>query len=164
MHRGVAIIVSRYNPSITDRLLAGALATYRARRPDGPEPTVVPAPGTFELPALAVAAIRTGRFGGVLALGCVIKGETSHDRHIARAVANALAAIPLHLGVPAAFGVLTVDTPEQAAARAGGSRGNKGADSMGALLDAMEVIDALDSGEGLPDVATRHDKATGEDS
>ena len=159
MHRSVAIIVSRYNASITDRLLAGALEAYRARRPDGPEPTVVPAPGAFELPSLAVAAIRTGRYGGVLALGCVVKGETSHDRHIARAVANALAFVPVHLGVPVAFGVLTVDTPEQAAARAGGAKGNKGADSMAALLDTIDVIDALDAGEPMPEVSSSHDKA-----
>ena len=95
------------------------------------------------LAALALAAARTGKFRGVVALGCLIKGETSHDRYIAGAVAHGLMSVSLSMGIPVAFGVLTVDTPEQAEDRAGGSHGNKGAEAMAALLDTVQAIDAL---------------------
>ena len=145
----------RYNASITDRLLSGAREAW-AEAGWGGQPEamrVVPAPGSFELPALALAAAGTGRFRGVLALGCLIKGETSHDRYIAEAVAHGLVSVTIATGVPCAFGVLTVDTPGQADDRAGGSEGNKGADSMLALLDTITQIDALRAGgkrSGVP--------------
>lgn len=141
----VAVVVSRYNGSITDRLLDGALGAYRARGGDALSVRVMHAPGSYELPALALAAARTGRYRGVLGLGCLIKGETSHDQYIAGAVAHGLVQVTVATGVPCAFGVLTVDTADQAAARAGGSYGNKGEESMHALLDTIEQIDALKS-------------------
>lgn len=139
----VAVVVSRYNASVTDALLEGALAAYAARGGRRDDVRVVPAPGSYELPALALAAARTGRFAGVVALGCLIKGETSHDRHIAAAVASGLVQVTIATGVPATFGVLTVDTPAQAAARSGGSKGNKGADAMHALLDVIAEVEHL---------------------
>lgn len=149
----VCIVVSRYNPGVTDRLREGALEAFRARFPDSPPPAVVDAPGTFELAALSAAAIDTGLYDGVAALGCVIRGETDHDRHIARAVAGALAMLPIQTGVPVAFGVLTVNTPEQAHARAGGDKGNKGAEAMDALLDTIAAInrfaESAEAGEPL---------------
>ncbi len=144
----MAVVVSRYNASITDRLLTGAREAWsEAGWGDRPEAMqVIPAPGSYELPALALAAASTGRFRGVLALGCLIKGETSHDRYIAEAVAQGLVSVTIATGVPCAFGVLTVDTPEQADARAGGAEGNKGADAMLALLDTIGQIDGLRAG------------------
>lgn len=142
----VAIIVSRYNTSVTDRLLEGALACYEAAGGAPDTVVVIEAPGAFELPALALAAARTGRFQGALALGCVIRGETSHDRYISQAVATGLVQVSLETGVPAAFGVLTVDSPEQAEARAGGAKGNKGEEAMQALLHTIAAGDALAAG------------------
>ena len=139
----LAVIVSRYNASVTDRLLAGARDVYAESGGNPLALRIIAAPGSYELPALALAAARTGKFRGVLALGCLIKGETSHDRYIAEAVAHGLMNVSLMTGVPAAFGVLTVDTPEQAEDRAGGSHGNKGAEGMAALLDTVREIDAL---------------------
>jgi len=155
---GIAVVVSRYNASITDRLLAGALEAHGRLRPGGVEPVVIDAPGAFELAAISAAAARSGRFEGIVALACVIKGETSHDRYICEAVANALAVLPIHLGVPAAFGVLTVDSIAQAEARAGGAKGNKGAEAMEALLDTIDTIEAIRSGR-VSAGSARPDKA-----
>jgi 6,7-dimethyl-8-ribityllumazine synthase len=138
----IAIVVSRYNASITDKLLQGALNTLRVQSPASKH-EVVQAPGAFELPALALAAARTSRFQGVVALGCLIKGETTHDRVIADAVAHGLVQVTIATGIPVTFGVLTVDTPEQAQARAGGDQGNKGADAMSALLETLAATNAL---------------------
>ena len=139
----VAIVLSRYNASITDRLLDGALAEYERRGGDRGRAVVLEAPGAYELPAIALAAARSGRFQGIAALGCLIKGETRHDQYIAGAVAHGLVGVTLATGIPVAFGVLTVDTPEQAHARAGGPEGNKGADAMAAVLDTLAVTATL---------------------
>lgn len=138
----VGIAVSRYNATITDALLEGAVAEC-ARRTGAAPVCVLDAPGAFELPALCNAMARSGKVRGVLALGCIIKGETDHDRYIAQAVAEGLVNLTLLTGVPAAFGVLTVNTIEQAKDRSGGALGNKGAEAMGALLDTIDQIDAM---------------------
>lgn len=156
----VAVVVSRYNGSVTSRLLEGALGAYRAAGGDERAVTVVDAPGSFELVALCNAAARTGRFGAVVALGCIIKGETEHDRYIAHAVSEGLARITVETGVPIAFGVLTVNTPEQARERAGGAVGNKGAEAMDAALATAAAIRALEEGTVLPrHAASLPDKA-----
>jgi len=139
----VAVVVSRYNRSITDTLKRGAVEEYLRRGGTRENLAVIDAPGAFELPAVADAAAESGLYRGVCCLGCVIKGETSHDQHINAAVAQGLMAISLRLGVPATFGLLTTDTIEQAKARAGGAKGNKGAEAMGATLDAIAAIDAI---------------------
>jgi len=157
--------VSRYNASITDRLLAGARDAYAECGGDPASLRVIPAPGSFELPALAQAAARWGRYQGVLALGCLIKGDTKHDEYIAHAVAQGLVNVTISTGVPCAFGVLTVNTPEQAQDRAGGAEGNKGAEAMLALVDTIREIDALRGsgrGAGPPGFGRKiRDKAKG---
>lgn len=141
----VAVVVSRYNGSVTSRLLQGAVACAE-RAGVGVE--VVEAPGAYELTALAAAAADTGRFAGVVALGCIIRGDTDHDRYIAAAVAHGLTEVTLRTGVPVAFGVLTVNNAAQARARAGGSKGNKGEEACGALLDTIAAIRGLRSAPG----------------
>jgi 6,7-dimethyl-8-ribityllumazine synthase len=155
----VAIIVSRFNASITDALLAGARSEYAARC-EGDAPDVYRAAGAFELPGLCLAAAETGRYQGIVALGCLIRGETRHDRYIADAVAHGLVQATLKTGVPIAFGVLTVESGKQARARSGGDKGNKGADAMNAVLDAIAELSAIRSGaastmsaQGSPDKA-----------
>lgn len=142
----MAIVVSRYNGSITSLLLEGAIAEYLAKGGRPADLEVFDAPGAYELPALALTAARTGRFAGVLALGCLIKGETRHDRYIAEAVANGLVGVTLATGVPVGFGVLTVDTVQQAQARAGGDKGNKGKESMSAVMEVIVTARAISSG------------------
>ncbi len=151
----VAVVVSRYNASVTDRLLDGAVRECRART--GSKPVVFDAPGAFELPILCMAAAMRGEYSGVLALGCIVKGDTEHDRYIAHAVAHGITEVMLATGVPVAFGVLTVNTPAQARDRAGGKKGNKGREAMGALLDTIATLRSI-SGEGRAKAPPRPDK------
>lgn len=140
------MVVSRYNASVTDVLLAGAIDALQSRL--GPESRIetVEAPGAFELPALANAAACSGRFEGVVALGCVIKGETRHDQYIAQAVANGLVQVTIATGIPVAFGVITAENARQARDRAGGRHGNKGQEAADALLDTLEAMNQLKQG------------------
>jgi 6,7-dimethyl-8-ribityllumazine synthase len=140
--RPIAIAVSRYNRAVTDALLEGALA--EADRRGEPVPAVVDAPGTFELAALAARLAETGAYRGIACLGCVIKGDTRHDEYINAAVAHALADVSVQSGIPAAFGVITAENADQARARAGGYKGNKGQEAMAALLDTLAAFDAID--------------------
>lgn len=159
----VAIVASRYNTSVTGPMLRAAVELCAQRT--GAEPDIFLAPGAYELPALALVAAATGRYEGVCALGCLIRGETRHDRYIAGAVAHGLVGVTLGTGVPVAFGVLTVDNAKQARARSGGRKGNKGAEAMSALLDAIgtarsiEVGDALDADQALAAMDHAPDKS-----
>lgn len=146
----VAIVVAQYNASVTNRLRDGALSAYAEAGGDASAVAVVEAPGSFELPALAGVLARSGRFAGVVALGCIIYGETSHGEHIAGAVARGLVDVTLQTGVPVTFGVLTVDTAGQAHARAGGQQGNKGVEAMQALLETLAASSAIARGETNP--------------
>jgi len=137
----IAVIVSRYHASVTDRLLGGAVEAYQARF-DG-EVAVIDAPGAFELPMLCASACQSGLYDGVVCLGCVIRGQTPHNEHIARAVSDTLCRLSAELIVPIGFGLLTCDTHEQALARAGGDCGNKGAEAMGAVLDCLASLEAI---------------------
>jgi 6,7-dimethyl-8-ribityllumazine synthase len=172
----LAIVVSRYNRTITDALLSGALATVRARVGGDPPAAVFDAAGSFEILAISRAAAVSGRFDGIVALGCIIKGETSHDQHLAASVTSGLANLTLHTGVPVGLGVLTVDTIEQARARAGlttkragrgatGEQlGNKGAEAADALIDTlvtMRTISAV-SAPGLGGARRRASKRSAE--
>lgn len=138
------MVVSRYNATVTDRLRDGAIETCVRRT--GRNPTVFEAPGAFEIPVVCDAAARSGRFEGVVALGCLIRGETIHDRVIADSVAGAIQHSMLQTGIPIAFGVLTVENASQARARAGGKMGNKGAEAMEALLDTITTLRAIGAG------------------
>lgn len=139
----VAIVVSRYNETVTNALLEGARSAYLTSGGSADKLGVIEAPGAFELPVLANAAARCGLYRGVVALGCVIKGETRHDEYIASAIAHAIAEISIKTGVPVALGVLTTENVEQARARAGGEKGNKGAEAMAALLQTLDGLKAI---------------------
>ncbi|MEL7474217.1 MAG: 6,7-dimethyl-8-ribityllumazine synthase [Planctomycetota bacterium] len=135
----VAVVVSRYNATITRPLLEGARQAWAERGGDPADLTVIGVPGAYELTAGAAIVARTERIDGVCALGCIIKGDTDHDVHIAQAVANGLNDVTLQTGVPCAFGVLTTNTPEQARDRVGGAKGNKGFEAMQALIDMARL-------------------------
>ncbi len=156
----VAIIVSRYNESITTPLLDAAAAAFAQKGGRPEDLDVFDAPGAYELTALSAAAARTGRYAGIVALGCVIRGETRHDRYICDAVAHGLTQVTLATGIPVAFGLLTTENAAQARARAGGRHGNKGAEAMEALLATLETLARISSGDGSPVVGkSRPDKA-----
>jgi len=123
-----AIVVSRFNPSITSRLLDGAVETLTARGVADEQIDVAWTPGAFEIPTVAERMAASGRYAAVICLGAVIRGETPHDQYINLAVSTSLAQIGVRHGLPVIFGVLTCNTLEQAVARSGGQSGRKGKD------------------------------------
>lgn len=161
----VVIVASRYNASITTRLVDAALDEFRHRTGSAQLPRVVNAPGSFELPAICMAVAQHGSIDGIVAIGCIIRGETCHDRVIADAVARGLVDVALRTGVPVSFGVLTVDSVDQAVARAGSGESNRGRRAMSAVLDAIDVIRAERAGVPARRVGQRRpaapDKARG---
>jgi 6,7-dimethyl-8-ribityllumazine synthase len=136
----IAIAVSRFNEHITRRLLAGARDALRRCGVEDGAVAVAWAPGAFDLPVLAQAFARSGRYDAVVCLGCVIRGDTAHDRYIALGAAVGLGRVALDATLPVTFGVLTTDTLAQAEDRSGGTHGNKGED---AALAAVELANAL---------------------
>jgi 6,7-dimethyl-8-ribityllumazine synthase len=132
----IAVVASRTNGDVVERLLAGALETLRSRGAADEAIAVTRVPGAFELPLAAQWAAQSGRFDAVVALGAVIRGGTPHFEYICAEAARGLSAVALDTGVPVLFGVLTTNTREEALDRAGGSRGNKGSE---AALAAIEM-------------------------
>jgi 6,7-dimethyl-8-ribityllumazine synthase len=146
------IVVSRFNESITARLLEGAAKTLRAHGVPEDEIDVVWVPGAFEIPLVAAEMAESEQYSAVICLGAVIRGETTHDQHINRAVSNALAKIAVENNTPVLFGILTCNTLEQAVARSGGAASTTGKDAADAhlgnkgvdcALAALEMVDML---------------------
>ena len=135
----VAIVVSRFNGFITDRLAEGALDALRRHGVQEKDISVVKVPGSFELP-LAVRRVSAGKVDAVIALGALIRGGTPHFEYLSAEVTKGIAQATLESGVPVAFGVLTTDTVEQAIERAGTKAGNKGFE---AALSAIEMAKLL---------------------
>lgn len=138
-----AIVVARYNESITSRLLEGAIATLTAQGVPDEQIEVAWTPGAWELPLAAQRLAQSTRFAAVICLGAVIRGETSHDQHINRQVSLSLGQIALDTGVPVLFGLLTVNSLEQALNRVGGSAGHKGVECAEAALEMAALMDKL---------------------
>ncbi len=149
----IAIVVSRYNDSITRALEEGAVRAYAEAGGDASTLGIFETAGAYELTAISHAAAQSGLYRGVVALGCVIRGNTSHDRYINEAVARGLTSVTGSTGVPVAFGLLTVDTRAQAEERAGGTKGNKGADAMLAVIESIRAIDLIEAGAQSPQTA-----------
>ncbi|MHB1036682.1 MAG: 6,7-dimethyl-8-ribityllumazine synthase [Pirellulales bacterium] len=141
--RRLAVVVSRFNESITSRLLDGALGTLRSHGVPDDQIDVAWVPGAFEIPLVADRLAGSRRYAAVLCLGAVVRGETSHDRHINRAVSLGLAEIAVRRGVPVLFGLLTCETLEQAIHRSGGNVGNKGSDCAEAALRMAGLLEKL---------------------
>jgi 6,7-dimethyl-8-ribityllumazine synthase len=132
----LAIVVSRFNGLITERLLSGALDAFLRHGGHEERLTVIRTPGAFELPLTVQLAAQSGRYDAVVALGAVIRGDTPHFDHVAAESIKGLAQVALSTNVPVVYGVLTCDTLEQAIDRAGAKSGNKGFD---AAVTAMEM-------------------------
>jgi 6,7-dimethyl-8-ribityllumazine synthase len=139
----VAILVSRYNELITTRLLEGALACCAEAGVRREDVDVIWVPGAFELPPAAAAAAGTRRYACLVALGAVVRGDTPHFEYVAGEAARGLNTVAVSHALPVGFGVLTVDTMQQAVDRAGGSAGNKGHEAAAAALQAADVIAQL---------------------
>ncbi|MFG0294050.1 MAG: 6,7-dimethyl-8-ribityllumazine synthase [Phycisphaerales bacterium JB050] len=138
-----AIVVSQYNSWITEKLRDGALEVLAREAGELGQATVVEVAGALELPTMAAELAVTGHYGVVVVLGCVIRGETSHDEVINHAIFQQLTKTSAETGVPFGVGVLTVNSPDQAEARAGGKLGNKGAEAMEAALRSAGLIASL---------------------
>ena len=143
-----SIVVSRYNETITRKLLDGAVDTLLAAGIPDDAIDIAWVPGAFELPVVA-ERMTVSLPKAVICLGCVIKGETTHDEHINTAVSNQLASIGVESGVPVLFGVLTCQSLEQAIHRSGGSVGNKGIDCAEAALEMARLIDSMNDIEPI---------------
>ena len=138
-----AIAVGRFYAELADRLIAGAQAAF-AEAGAG-EADVFDVPGAFELPMAAKLCAETGRYDGVACLGAVIRGETDHYDYVCAEAARGIQEVQLRTGVPCAFGVLTVDTMEQALARSGGGTRDSGRHAAEAVLALARIRDRLAS-------------------
>ena len=138
-----AIVVSRFNESITSALRDGAVAALREAGAPDADVEELQVPGAFELPQAARAAAETGRFDAIVCLGCVIRGETPHFEYISAAAAHGVMAAAGDTGVPIAFGVLTTDTESQAEQRARGGSENKGREAAAAAIEMAALFRRL---------------------
>jgi len=139
----IAVVVSRYNREITDGLVSGAreyLASQGIRlAPDD----IIDAPGAFEIPLIAKAAAESGRYDGVICLGCVIKGDTAHFEYISLGVATGIMTASLATRTPITFGILMTYTEEQALARTRPGEGNKGREAARACFESIQALRRL---------------------
>lgn len=138
-----AIVVSRFNDLITDRLLEGALDTFRRHGANDDRITVVRVPGSFEIPLVADQLAKSAQFAAVCCLGAVIQGETTHHEYINHQMAAGIMKAGLDSGIPVTFGVLTCSSMEQALDRAGGKAGNKGHEAALAAIEMVSVLKQL---------------------
>lgn len=135
-----AIVVSRFNAFITEKLLEGALDALRRHGADMDRVTITHCPGSFEVPLVAYKLAASGSYDAVICLGAVIRGATSHYDLVAGEVAKGTGHAALQTGIPVLFGVITTDTIEQAIERAGTKAGNKGAE---AAISAIEMVNLM---------------------
>ena len=140
-----AVVVSRFNHFITDRLLEGAMDAIHRHDGDDDAVEIFRVPGAFEMPLVARMTAACGRFDAVVCLACVVRGSTPHFDYIAAEASKGIALASLETGVPIAFGVLTTDNLEQAIERAGAKSGNKG---WQAALSAIEMANLLKAMQG----------------
>ena len=141
--RKIAIVAARFNDFIVATLLKGAQGAWLAHGGAAEDLTLVRVPGAFELPVVARKLAGSGRYDAVVALGCVIRGDTPHFEYVAGECARGLQLAGLETGVPVAFGVLTVDSVDQALERAATTAGNKGGEAMESALEVAAVMARL---------------------
>jgi len=135
----IGIVVARFNNFVTERLLAGAQDSLIRHGVNPDDIDVAWVPGAFEVPLVTQQLVQTNQYDGLIALGAVIRGETSHYDYVCNAVSKGVAEVGLKTGLPTMFGVLTTDTVEQAVNRAGVKGGNKGADCALSVLEMVNL-------------------------
>ena len=146
--RRFAIVFSRFNKDITERLVEGARECLLEHGVEEADLRLVRVPGAYELPAAAAGLLAEGGFDGVVALGCVIRGETTHYDYVAGEAARALQDLAVAGPNAVGFGVLTTENRDQALARAGGGKGNKGREAALTALEMADLLSALGSRAG----------------
>lgn len=141
----IAIVVSRFNDVITEKLLQGALGALKSHDVADSDISVAWVPGAFELPMVATKMAMAGQFDAVITLGCVIRGATTHYDYVCSEAAKGVAAASQKSGIPVIFGVITTETIEQAIERSGCKAGNKGIDAALAAIETATLLKALKS-------------------
>jgi 6,7-dimethyl-8-ribityllumazine synthase len=145
----VAVVASRYNAQVVQKLLDGAVGRLTERGIPSERITVALVPGAWELPLACRRLAEAGGHQAVVALGCVIRGDTPHFEYVCREASRGIIQASLDTGLPVSFGVLTVDSVEHALERAGGSAGNKGAEAADAAVDMAQLLRALPRGRRM---------------
>jgi 6,7-dimethyl-8-ribityllumazine synthase len=135
-----AIVVSRYNQSVTQRLLEGAISALKRNDVPWSSLEIVWVPGAYEIPLAALKLAQTRKYSAVICLGCVMKGETLHNHYISESVAHGLMRIQLSTGIPVTFGVLTPNNQKQALARSENNSANKGTEAAEAAFEMVELL------------------------
>ncbi len=141
----VGIVCARFNEFIVSKLLGGCEDTLLRHGVQAEDISVAWVPGAFEIPLIASKMAKSGKYDAVIALGAVIRGNTSHYDYVCSEVSKGIAAVALESGIPVMFGVLTTDTIEQAIERAGTKAGNKGAECAQGAIEMVNLIRALDA-------------------
>jgi len=139
----IAVVASRFNELLGDRLLQGALDTLERHGVSSTDIVVVRVPGAFEIPTAVAHLARSQQWDAVVCVGAVLRGETPHFEWVAGEAARGIAKVAVETGVPVLFGIVTVDTMEQALDRVGGKMGNRGADAAAAAIEMAHVTRAL---------------------
>ena len=136
----VGIVVGRFNECIGSKLLSGALDTLRRHGADEADVSVAWVPGAFEIPLTAKKMAKSGKYDAVICLGAVIRGATAHFEYVSAEVSKGIAAVGLDSEIPVIFGVLTVDSIEQAIERAGTKAGNKGSEAAASAIEMVNLL------------------------
>ncbi|MCZ6615608.1 MAG: 6,7-dimethyl-8-ribityllumazine synthase [Chloroflexi bacterium] len=144
----IGIVVARFNQAITSSLLDGAQKALGEHGVRAQDVTIIRVPGSFELPVAAKRLAKRHTPDAIVCLGAIIHHETDHDRYLAQAVSQSLAALARELEIPVVFGVLTTETEQQAAERAGGSLGNRGHDAALTAIEMATLLRRVDEPEG----------------
>ncbi len=139
----IALVASRFNDIIVDRLIGGAVDYLTRHGMERENLTLVRIPGAFELPLVCRKLAKSGKYDGIVALGAIIRGATPHFDFVASEATKGIASVSLDSGVPIGFGLLTTDNIEQAVERAGSKAGNKGVEAAAALLETIRVLEQL---------------------
>ena len=143
----VGVVVSRFNEFVTKLMLDGAVNELRRAGVSEAALSVVWVPGAYEIPLACQNLCRSEKFDALVAIGCIIRGETSHYEHIAQSVCDGVQEVSLALSIPIGFGVITVEDVAQAMDRAGGKQGNKGRDAARSALEMTQVLRKMKGGE-----------------
>lgn len=141
----VAVVVARFNEVVTRQLLTGAVDTLTRHGVSDDEISVAWVPGAFELPIVAKAMAKTGRYDSIICLGAVIRGETGHYEMVAGHAAGGIGSIGTDTGIPVIFGVLTTENMEQAINRSGGKSGNLGSNAAVAAIETARLLQAINT-------------------
>jgi len=142
--RKVAVVLSRFNSFVTERLLEGAVDCLTRHGTEEEHIILVRVPGSWEIPVAAKRLIESGKYDAIICLGAVIRGETPHFDYVAAEVSKGIASISLSTGTPVGYGILTTDTVEQAIDRAGAKAGNKGWETALSVLEMVEVLNKIE--------------------